>query len=317
MDAITHGLAGALIARLGPSEKLGAGATACAVVCAVLPDVDYALLLVSPDAYYLHHREVTHSLLGGLVLATVVAAVAYAAARKGFWAFWGVSFAGFLSHVLLDACTPFGTELLYPFSHARFAWDVLFLVDPWFSAVVFLAVAVGFAPKWRSRAALWGLALAIGYIGGCAVARQVALQRTRKEMEGVRGVQRVDALPVPGNPLAWRGVVTTKAAYYGFVWHGAGGRPVREVAERAFETLWVLSAEKDPIVDEFLRTARFPQMHDQVDESGHHLEVHDWYLELAMGRPYFVLRVEEDAEGKVLDKQCALRERAEPAPEVK
>jgi len=55
----------------------------------------------------------------------------------------------------------------------------------------------------------------------------------------------------------------------------------------------------------------------RVDDIGHHLEVYDWYLELAMGRPYFILRVEEDAEGKVLGRQCVLRERAEPAPEVK
>lgn len=308
MDAITHGLVGALLARLGPTEKLGAGATACAVVCAVLPDVDYALLAAGPAAYYIHHREVTHSLLAGLVLASVVAGLATAATRKGFGTLWGVSFAGFLSHVLLDACTPFGTELLYPFSHERFAWDVLFLVDPWLSAIVFIAVGVGFAPKWRSRAALWGLALVVGYIGGCAVARQVALQRTRAEMEGVPGVQRVDALPVPGNPLAWRGVVTTKAAYYGCVWHGAGGRPVRQFAERAFETLWVKAAEKDPVVDAFLATARFPQMHDSVDESGHHIEVHDWYLEMALGRPYFVLRVEVDPDARVLDAQCTLRE---------
>ena len=151
MDAITHGLVGALIARLGPTEKLGGSATAVCAVSAVLPDLDYALLLAGPGAYYCHHREATHSLVAGIVLATIVAAIATAATgKKAFGTFWGLALAGFLSHILLDALTPFGTLAFFPFSDRRLAGDVLCLVDPFR-----IRVFVDAPQKRRARVRLW------------------------------------------------------------------------------------------------------------------------------------------------------------------
>ncbi|GEM_PF-3928614 len=314
MDAITHGLIGGLIARLGPTEKLGGAATAVGALSAALPDLDYALLLAGPGAYYCHHREATHSLVGGIVIATIVAGLAnVATGKKAFGTFWLVALAGFLSHILLDALTPFGTLVFFPFSDRRLAGDVLGFIDPWLSLIVFAATAVGFSPRHRARAALFGLALVVGYVGGCFGVRQLALSSTREEAQGIQGVQRIEVLPVPMLPFVWHGVVDSKGAYYVFEVRG-GKTTIVRILTKAVETPWVQKVRKDPVAVPFFKATRFPVIEDTVDESGHHIAVHDLGLELATGRRYFVLRADlEPLNDEIVQIQVYLSDPAEPA----
>ncbi|MEK7866215.1 MAG: metal-dependent hydrolase [Planctomycetota bacterium] len=314
MDAITHGLVGGLIARLGPTEKLGGSATAVCAVSAVLPDLDYALLLAGPGAYYCHHREATHSLVAGIVFATIIAALAVAATgKKAFGTFWGLALAGFLSHVLLDALTPFGTLAFFPFSDRRLAGDVLCLVDPWLSCIAFGATAIGFSPRHRARAALFGLALVVGYVGGCFGVRQLALEKTQEEAKGIQGKSRIEVLPVPMLPFVWHGVVDAKAAYYVFEVRGSKSTLVR-VLTKAVETPWVQKVRKDPFAESFFKATRFPVIEDTVDEFGHHIAVHDLGLELATGRRLFVLKADLDPmNDEIVQIQVLLRDAAAPA----
>lgn len=314
MDAITHGLVGGLIARLGPTEKLGGAATAVGAIAAAIPDLDYALFVAGPGAYYCHHREATHSIVGGIVIATMVAGFAnVATGKKAFAAFWGVALAGFLSHVLLDALTPFGTLVFFPFSDRRLAGDVLCFVDPWISSIVFAATAIGFSPRHRARASLFGLALVIGYVGGCFGVRQLALARTQEEAKGFQGVQRIEVLPVPMLPFVWHGVVDAKAAYYVFEVRGAKTTVVR-VLTKAVETPWVQKVRKDPIAAAFLKATRFPVIEDRVDEFGHHISVHDLGLELVTGRRFFVLKADlEPLNDEIVQIQVLLRDAADSA----
>ena len=45
-----------------------------------------------------------------------------------------------LSHPLLDACTPYGTQLLAPFSDARFAWHTVPIIEPIYTAILLLGI---------------------------------------------------------------------------------------------------------------------------------------------------------------------------------
>lgn len=313
MDAITHGLVGGLIARLGPTEKLGGVATAVGAIAAALPDVDYALFVAGPGAYYCNHRTVTHSVLGALVIATVVAAFGNAASgRKAFGAFWGVALAGVLSHIVLDALSPFGALVFFPFTERRLAFDVLNIVDPWVSLIAFVATAVGFSARHRARAALFGLALLVGYVGGCLVVRHLALERTREEAKGILGVQRVAVLPVPMLPFSWYGVVDAKGAYYVYEVRGSKSDLVR-VVEKALDTRWVQAVRQDPVSAPYFRVARFPVIEEKLSEMGHRVQVHDLGLELAAGRPYFVLKSELDEDANVLQIRVLLRDEGEGA----
>src|SRR5690606_18875204 len=75
---------------------------------------------------------------------------------------------GYGSHGLLDACTSYGTLLLWPFSGERIAWNVVAVVDPLFTLPV-LALVVLTARSGRVRyahaAVAWAVAyLALGYV---------------------------------------------------------------------------------------------------------------------------------------------------------
>src|SRR5690606_7201406 len=121
---------------------------------------------------------------------------------------------GYGSHGLLDACTSYGTQLLWPFSGERIAWNVIAVVDPLFTlpvlALVVLAARAGRA-RYAHAAILWALAyLALGYV-----------QVSRAEAAGFghalgRGHEpvRLEAKPSLGNLLLWKVIYEHEGRYY-------------------------------------------------------------------------------------------------------
>src|ERR1700686_1810488 len=88
------------------------------------------------------HRSITHSLL-----CLPLFAVALAALTRWFvrWRKWdapsfasltGIYAIGILSHILLDLVTSFGTMIWSPLKWSRPAWDLIFIIDFSFSAIL-------------------------------------------------------------------------------------------------------------------------------------------------------------------------------------
>ena len=46
---------------------------------------------------------------------------------------WFIALLGYGTNGLLDACTTYGTLLLWPFSNARIAWNNVSVIDPLFT----------------------------------------------------------------------------------------------------------------------------------------------------------------------------------------
>src|SRR3989304_4113347 len=63
MDPLTHGLAGAVIARAGFSRSLGKWGPVTGVLAALSPDADYILRLFGEEIFLRYHRGITHSLI--------------------------------------------------------------------------------------------------------------------------------------------------------------------------------------------------------------------------------------------------------------
>ena len=74
MDIVTHGLAGALVARAVRSRLPWPGVVA-AVGGGLAPDLDVVARFWDPMATITVHRTLTHSVVGGLLVAGVIAAV--------------------------------------------------------------------------------------------------------------------------------------------------------------------------------------------------------------------------------------------------
>ncbi len=179
MDAITHGLAGALIGkaffsagREARPEEISAGrvATFAATLGAVFPDADVIAGIASRNdlAVIEIHRNVTHSLLCLPVFAAALAALTHWLARRrslespGWLALTAICAVGLASHILLDLATSFGTMVWSPWKYTRVSWDLAFIVDFTMTAIVLLPQAAAWVyrkPERSLRRAwrLWAL----------------------------------------------------------------------------------------------------------------------------------------------------------------
>lgn len=127
MMAMTHGAIGAVtyaaICALSGVPVAGAGLGAAAIG-ALLPDADTphsrAGFFLPGISHYLErkfgHRTVTHSALGVLVFAALIAPLWFWPSARFLW--WPL-FWGFISHILADAATKSGVPIAWP---NRAAW---------------------------------------------------------------------------------------------------------------------------------------------------------------------------------------------------
>lgn len=125
------------------------------------------------------------------------------------------SFIGYATAGLLDACTSYGTRLLWPFSDARIAWNIISIIDPVFTGTVLVLILVGAI---KSRA-LWSR-IACGFVClylffGVVQSRRatevvVALAKSR----GHEAASRFTVKPSIGNLALWRGIYEYEGSFY-------------------------------------------------------------------------------------------------------
>ena len=154
MDPVTHGITGALLGKGYFSDRYGKAATFAVVLGAVFPDIDVTADLVTRDpmAIVKYHRAITHSFVALPVFAFLLALLTRALApwvKRKFprWSdvespplgiltlIYGL---GIASHILLDGMTSFGTRMWFPVSSKRVSWDLLFIIDFSFTAIVLI-----------------------------------------------------------------------------------------------------------------------------------------------------------------------------------
>lgn len=213
MDTLTHALSGMLLARAtAPAEprtdrldmrsRLLAG-----FLAAAFPDSDVVIRFFSDELTYLNlHRGVTHS-LPLLPLWAVLLSFAFALLwrRRYSWrAFYGVTLASLFLHVCGDVITAYGTMVLAPFSDYQMALPAIFIIDPWFSAIIVAGLLAAW--WWRSRvAAVLGLVVLTGYVAVQAWQME-QVHSLGAHLAAARGVAvlEVVALPQPLSPFNWK-----------------------------------------------------------------------------------------------------------------
>jgi membrane-bound metal-dependent hydrolase YbcI (DUF457 family) len=136
-DNITHGLAAALLAQAGLRQRYGALATVALVVGSELPDLDALFDLGGPVFGFVHHRGITHSLLGGAGLALLAAALLWSVWRSHpYWRVTWLVYLGVLLHIGMDYLTSYGTQIFLPFNTGHYTADAVYIVDFTYSALM-------------------------------------------------------------------------------------------------------------------------------------------------------------------------------------
>ncbi|MBU7016831.1 MAG: metal-dependent hydrolase [Theionarchaea archaeon] len=142
MDLISHAFLGYVMGR---GLQLDKKTRLLFIIACIFPDFDSVSLLAGWEAFSQFHRGPSHSLVGGILisvaLAVVFIGVVHLPSRKGLLIFL-LCICGFASHVVLDVLTPWGTEILWPFSREGIAFYVTYFFDPIFFSVFFLAFLI-------------------------------------------------------------------------------------------------------------------------------------------------------------------------------
>jgi len=224
MDTLTHGLAGALLARSFPStgdedldRALARREAWAGFAVAMFPDADVFVSPFSAEFYITQHRALTHSFVtlpAWVLVLTAVAALRLSPAlgppgsatrRTAVRRLGAVVALGLVSHILMDWITSWGTMFLSPLSWTRYTLDWTFILDVALSGLLALGlVGVRFVSR-RSlvlsrTAARAGLLAAAAYVGLCAVRHGEALRLA--EALGT-GIARRAAIPQPGSADRW------------------------------------------------------------------------------------------------------------------
>ena len=140
-DNLTHGLAGALLAQTGLQQRYGPAATVALVVGAELPDLDFLFALGGPVLSFVHHRGMTHSLVGGAGLALLGALLLRRFIREHtYWRLVLWTYLGVVLHIGMDVLTPYGTQVFWPLTARRYTADAVFILDYFYTGLMVVAL---------------------------------------------------------------------------------------------------------------------------------------------------------------------------------
>lgn len=229
MDAVTQVALGAAVGEVTLGRRLGVRAAAWGGLVAALPDVDMVLTpLLSDLAVLTTHRSLTHSILFcllappllGWALAKINHAQRDAVGVRG-WTL--LAFLAISTHVLLDCCTTYGTQLAWPFSDAPVSFRLVSVIDP--AVTLPLLLGLGLALRLprdqpgRRRVAAAGLTLALAYLGWAVVAKRHVggVLRDALAAQGVTA-QRTLTKPTLFNTILWRVVAEDERGYWVGYW---------------------------------------------------------------------------------------------------
>ncbi|NYT58193.1 metal-dependent hydrolase [Alcaligenaceae bacterium] len=221
MDSLTQavlgaGIQGAMLGRFHGRKALVAGA-----LLGTLPDLDVLIDYGDPVLNMINHRGFSHSVFVLTAVAVLITLLYrrwrpcpdYGAGRL-FLTIWLV----FITHILLDAFTAYGTQLLWPLTPTPTAWSSLFIIDPFYTVpllLVFLAGLVMGARPALTRTLCWGLGLSTCYLAASVVAKATIEARVQHLLaENGETVVAVFSTPQPFNILLWRVVVRTADDHY-------------------------------------------------------------------------------------------------------
>lgn len=217
MDIITQGLLGAAVAQACAKPDEVRVASIVGFCAPLLADADTLIRSAEDPLLFLeNHRHFTHALSFIPVGALIASLLLWPFLRKrlGFKRIYLYGLLGYATAGLLDACTSYGTHLLWPFSDARIAWSIISIFDPLFSLALIVAVVIG-AVKLEPQATRVGVLFAAAYLLlGTMQHERAKSHASVQAQERGHVVERLIVKPTMGNLLLWRSVYESDGMYY-------------------------------------------------------------------------------------------------------
>jgi len=216
MDPLSQGLLGAAVSISCVRNKKILPVLASGAVGGMLADVDIFIRSdIDPLLALEFHRQFTHSLIfipfGGLAGSLLL----WFFMRKylSFIMLYLATTLGYATHGLLDACTSYGTQLFWPFTSTRIAWNIVSVIDPLFTSILLLGLIFAYK-KNKIICARLCLICSILYLllGYAQKERALNFQNNIASQRGDI-IIRSRVHPSFGNLLVWRSTYETPQEY--------------------------------------------------------------------------------------------------------
>lgn len=304
MDNVTHSLAGLALSRAGLG-RASRGATAALVIASNLPDVDIAFRAFGTAAFLDHHRGISHSLLAAPLLAIGLALVLRASLRGSrLLPLFLCSLVGVIGHIFIDLCTNYGTRALSPFDRTWYAWDLVFIIDPFVLVLLLGTVLLFRRSALSSQVAAVGLGLLLTYVGARAILHTQALEVARRSVPEA-GLQKLAALPAPLSPFRWKVLADAGTALYsGEIDLNRPLPPLTKRQKQPEDATVARVRETSDLAAVFLDFSRFPWLEAADTPAGYAVSWRDLRFEDVPGlvtrrRPGFVAQVLLGPDGRI------------------
>ena len=217
MDPVSQGIVGAVFPQSIANKKDLAKATLIGFVSGLAADLDVLIRSEKDPLLFIdYHRQFTHSLLfipvGGFIMAVIFWLIFKK--KLKFQKIFLFSTLGYATHCLLDACTTYGTELLWPFSNAKIAWNNIAVIDPVFTIVLVFLVIIALIKRSNLIARI-GVIFCIAYLL-FGVHQRDAAEKYLLNIAALRGhtPEKVLVHPTLGNVFLWRGIYLNDGNYF-------------------------------------------------------------------------------------------------------
>ena len=219
MDPLTQGIVGSTISQSFSKKQHLIIAGIIGFLAGLAPDIDIFIRSdIDPLLFLEYHRQFTHSLLFIPLGSLICAFVFYHTFSKRFnFSFKNTyifSFLGYATHGIIDAFTTYGTQLYWPFSRERLAFNTISVVDPLFTLPVIILSVISLINKNKMYlfiAILWMLTY-----------QSIAFfQKSRAEsiiynygLSLGHNINSIEAKPSFANILVWKVIYSDNNHYY-------------------------------------------------------------------------------------------------------
>jgi len=225
MDTFTHMLIGAGTAQLIPQGAQKAETplpswqqkAAIGALAAMFPDLDYLLFPLDPLAFLAYwHRAHTHSVFLAPFWAWILTLLwrQYKPSSQQVLLLFWINLTAILSHIISDSLTIYGTRWFSPLSDYQISWDLLFVVDIYFTLSILLTLALLILQRhspYRACACL----IPFSYLALVAVFKstayyQLPAQKPPPVPQAMPGI----LVPQPFSPLYWQVIKVADNGFY-------------------------------------------------------------------------------------------------------
>jgi len=218
MDPLSQAVLGASLSQSATKYKTQQrSALIIGALAGMAPDLDVLIRSSSDPLLFLEfHRQFTHSLIfipfGALLCALFF--YPFAKSKLTFKLIYMFSFLGLATHGLLDACTSYGTQLFWPFSHQRVAWNTVSIIDPFFTIPVLVLVLLAVI-KQKTAYARLGFIYAVLFLSAGLIQKYRAQDMLQSiALQRGHNVLKMQVKPSFANRHVWKTMYEYEGRYY-------------------------------------------------------------------------------------------------------